>query len=360
MLSIIKELTARCFEIDWNYITTNITSSTISSEESDIKVSYLASYPLLKYIFKYLSSLTPVGGVFVLTQKHFFQFLELCGFSENNKNMNQSDLELKYSKVKRRGSQLNAIEAFTTSSALKLEEVVPLQENSGLNNSKATKSSKVLAVTNSLMNIVKKTQIVGVYQTPNKEDLKNRNPSVNLNPAKGLTRPQFMEILLRVLIDYSKQQEGIVSGSTVGERIINLIKDKIAPNFVDIVGFSKWRESQLFTWECDRILRKYRFGLQKIFDLYANSLSRDLRFETKKKMWLEEFLTMFRDCRLLEENHFAEKDVYMCFNLSTPTNAEEMSSDRHLVLSFLEFLEAIARAADKMSLVPLEENVIIL
>lgn len=41
-----------------------------------------------------------------------------------------------------------------------------------------------------------------------------------------------------------------------------------------------------------------------------------------------------------------ERDILFAFNLSTMTNVNEYTKDRHLEMNFVEFLECISRIAD--------------
>lgn len=51
---------------------------------------------------------------------------------------------------------------------------------------------------------------------------------------------------------------------------------------------------------------------------------------------------------LLDEN-FAERDIQLAFNLSMMTQVDELNQDRIFQMSFVEFLEAVARVAEKYS-----------
>jgi hypothetical protein len=51
---------------------------------------------------------------------------------------------------------------------------------------------------------------------------------------------------------------------------------------------------------------------------------------------------------------FTEKDAYMAFNLSMMTQVEE--DERQLRMNFAEFVEVLARLAEKLSPVPIGEH----
>ena len=63
-------------------------------------------------------------------------------------------------------------------------------------------------------------------------------------------------------------------------------------------------------------------------------------------MSLDEWYDLLFKSELINDT-FLNKDVGPAFAMSMMTNKFELDSDRHLNMSFVEFLEAIARVADK-------------
>ena len=61
-------------------------------------------------------------------------------------------------------------------------------------------------------------------------------------------------------------------------------------------------------------------------------------------MSLEEWRRICTDCCLINEN-FRAKDMDITFNLSLMTQVDEINYERHLKMSYIEFVEAIARVA---------------
>lgn len=66
-------------------------------------------------------------------------------------------------------------------------------------------------------------------------------------------------------------------------------------------------------------------------------------------MSLDEFTQLVTDSNVIDEN-FGAREVGMLFSVSMMTQVNELDSDRHLHMQFPEFIEAIARLADKLSL----------
>ena len=66
-------------------------------------------------------------------------------------------------------------------------------------------------------------------------------------------------------------------------------------------------------------------------------------------MCIEEFSSVFSDLGLITET-FTERDVLVAYVQSMMTQTDEISSLRHMKMQFLEFLEAVARCADMLSM----------
>ena len=71
----------------------------------------------------------------------------------------------------------------------------------------------------------------------------------------------------------------------------------------------------------------------------------------KMFMAVDEFENVLADAGLVSDS-FGSRDINVCFNLSMMTQVNEIEKDRHLRMTFVEFLEAFARAADKISAPP--------
>ena len=72
-------------------------------------------------------------------------------------------------------------------------------------------------------------------------------------------------------------------------------------------------------------------------------------------MSLDEMVQMFNDAGFIDD-HFGQREMGPLFNLSMMTNIKELDTERHLNMSFLEFLEALGRCADKFDLQFLEDK----
>jgi hypothetical protein len=68
-------------------------------------------------------------------------------------------------------------------------------------------------------------------------------------------------------------------------------------------------------------------------------------------MTIDEFLAIFTQLNLINQV-LTERDVLVAYSQAMMTQVDEINSERHMKMQMLEFLEAIARCADVLSLPP--------
>lgn len=114
----------------------------------------------------------------------------------------------------------------------------------------------------------------------------------------------------------------------------------------------RFRDERYWNEECDDVLKLYKAVLENVY----------LKYSVKKKkpgqknfMCLDELSDICKHCNLYDEN-FVERDMQLAFNLSMMTQFDELSNDRIFQMTFIEFLEAFARIADKLSPCPIGTN----
>ncbi len=73
-------------------------------------------------------------------------------------------------------------------------------------------------------------------------------------------------------------------------------------------------------------------------------------------MSLQDFTRLWNDLDLYDI-YFSERELPTIYNLSMMTNIDEINSDKHLEMKFVEFLEAFSRIAEIYSPLPLDEDV---
>ncbi len=74
-------------------------------------------------------------------------------------------------------------------------------------------------------------------------------------------------------------------------------------------------------------------------------------------MAFDEYLTLFGDAALITDG-FPERDAIIAYAQSMMTQIDEIDTDRHMKMQFVEFLEAVARAADMISPPPPDSDVL--
>ena len=72
-------------------------------------------------------------------------------------------------------------------------------------------------------------------------------------------------------------------------------------------------------------------------------------------MSLNEFNEFVARSGVVDET-FSTRDIGTIFNLSMMTQVDEIHSERHLQMQFLEFVEAICRIADRVIVSPSQAN----
>lgn len=179
-----------------------------------------------------------------------------------------------------------------------------------------------------------------LFFTTNKRD----KPTV-LNPGNALIRHQFLEIAMRIAFKYSKQSH---LGNSV-KYFIEEVVDKSLKN-----GKSQeFRINRYWNEHCDNVLRHH---MNLLKDVYENFSGGSTRPGETTFMSPGEFEKIFVQSYLINER-FANRDIFVCFNLAMQAREDELTSDAHLKMTFVEFIEAISRAADYLSLAPPSDKV---
>ena len=161
------------------------------------------------------------------------------------------------------------------------------------------------------------------------------------NPERGLIRYQLMEVLVRIAEE--KYIKNNVEDNYTGA-VKALINDHCLPYFKQFDA-QKWRDDRYWNEECDDVLKYYRPVLENIYTQYSK---KKVKPGQKKFMSLEELSAICKKADVYDE-FFVERDSNLAFNLAMMTQFDELGSDRIFQMSFVEFLEAVGRMADKAS-----------
>lgn len=104
------------------------------------------------------------------------------------------------------------------------------------------------------------------------------------------------------------------------------------------------------------MMKRYLNFVKTIWNEYAESSTRLDKRGFGQSMNLEEFCMLVSEFEIKDKLDLSDREVILSFNLSLISTPDEMKSDRFMVLSFVEFLEALARLAEFKSIVPLGER----
>ncbi|EAR90532.2 hypothetical protein TTHERM_00120780 (macronuclear) [Tetrahymena thermophila SB210] len=171
------------------------------------------------------------------------------------------------------------------------------------------------------------------------------------NPDKAMIRFEFLEVIARIAID-----KYIRSGAckNAQESLCNFFSNKqVREKFEEIEDPQAWRDTKYWIEECDIIIQNNLEMIQGLWNKWANSKKSEKRgFQTTQTMSINEFIDMVKNYNLLDD-FLTERDILLAFNLAMMTQVDELNNDRFIQMTFVEFLEAIARLADKKCMLPL-------
>ncbi|CAK83556.1 unnamed protein product (macronuclear) [Paramecium tetraurelia] len=168
------------------------------------------------------------------------------------------------------------------------------------------------------------------------------------NPDKAIIRYQFMEVLFRLAND-----KFIRSGQckNFADAVYRLLKE-LEQHYEILDNSQQWRQERFWTKEVDLTLQFKQPFLRKLYDLASDLTSKKWYFKLK---WVS--IKEFREfCKLYTNDILSEKQVTVIFNYSMQTQADEVTQDRFLRMTFNEFLEALGRVAEKISPAPIGED----
>lgn len=169
-----------------------------------------------------------------------------------------------------------------------------------------------------------------------------------LSPDKALIRAQFIEVLVRLALDkYFKTKEA----ATHSEAVEMAFEKHFLPYFKTFECHN-WRMERLWQEEIDILYTRFHDKLQFIYKKYTGKYATP--GSNKFTMSLEEFTTLLGHGGLLNEN-FGNREAGPLWNLAMMTNKDEFTSEKHINMQFVEFLEALARVADKFNMDNMED-----
>ena len=107
---------------------------------------------------------------------------------------------------------------------------------------------------------------------------------------------------------------------------------------------NEFRAARLYTEACDNVFKKYQAPLRDIYKKYSGL---EVLPNEEMNMSMTEFINMVTATRVVDDN-FGAREIGIIYNLSMMTQVDEINRGRHIKMNFTEFMEAIARVADRV------------
>ena len=163
------------------------------------------------------------------------------------------------------------------------------------------------------------------------------------NPAEKLVRHNFLEVFVR-LCETKYVKNGAGNGDKNIANCMKMMFEKELHPYFKQFDSHHWRKKYLWQEEIDLVLKQNLDALKRIYQKFIgrNALPGGQQF-----MSLGEFSDMINDSNCLSDN-FGSKQIAAQFNLAMMTQIDEIERDKHINMTFVEFLEAIVRVAQKL------------
>lgn len=205
----------------------------------------------------------------------------------------------------------------------------------------------------------KRSDLDTLFIMSNFTDKQQKEQEGGVNNENSLMRFEFIEALTRIAVaKYGRgyvvpqQQEGGGSGRPLSlpEAFEHLMSSNMLPNLPPeaLLDRNEFRRTRLYFEEVDDVLKKHRAFLTHA---YNSRRIRDLRSGLRPKtMKLEHWQALMDDC-LLVDRELTMREVTLCYSWSRMGVSDEVGKyDKVDGATFVDFLEALGRVADYMSL----------
>ncbi|KAL4468591.1 hypothetical protein ABPG74_005094 [Tetrahymena malaccensis] len=171
------------------------------------------------------------------------------------------------------------------------------------------------------------------------------------NPDKAVIRFQFLELIVRIACDKYMRNGNCKKVQKTINKFFS--KKTVSQTFEEIEDPQQWRDQRYWKEACEIVINKYLVTIEEIWQKWADCRKGEKRIlKSQKTMNIYEFNDIVRHFKLIDES-FTEKDVSATFNLSIMTQIDEINNDKFLNMGFIEFVEGLARIAEKKCMEPL-------
>ena len=82
-------------------------------------------------------------------------------------------------------------------------------------------------------------------------------------------------------------------------------------------------------------------------DIYRIYSGKEVMPNEENNISMGEFIDLVTATKVVDDN-FGAREIGILFNLSMMTQIDEINKSRHIKMNFVEFLEAVARVADRV------------
>ena len=187
-------------------------------------------------------------------------------------------------------------------------------------------------------------QKVVVGNLLDKDDKKKKNK----NLGENIVRHQFMNLLIK------SSRDKYVTVLKTTKNVLDAIKMSFELHFDEAIKgyeYHKWRKERYYNEQVDNFLKSFLPILDAIFMSWAKQ-----KGPGKKDVWmvLDEFNSLIQS--FIDINEYPIRDNPYIFNQALTLQVNEIYTEKHLNMLLPEFLEALCRAIDKASPMPLDEN----
>lgn len=176
-----------------------------------------------------------------------------------------------------------------------------------------------------------------VLTSTNYTEVKN-NP---LNPSNSMVRYKFMEVLVRIAADKyvrRKKTKGIVEA-------LAQVLDTVIPVYREY-DTEEWRWSRYLCEDVDLVLKQYKPILDYVYNRFSG---RKAKPHQKPYMSKEEWSDVCSFSNLINDQ-FPARETDLVYSLAMSIHIDELTQSKHMEMTFVEFLEAFARACEKACL----------
>mmetsp|Transcript_4830 Transcript_4830/g.9702 ORF Transcript_4830/g.9702 Transcript_4830/m.9702 type:complete len:1770 (-) Transcript_4830:83-5392(-) len=186
----------------------------------------------------------------------------------------------------------------------------------------------------------------------------NKNSQeAKLNDDKCLMRMEFIEIIIRFAITKYKEE----AGHDISEAVGLLVKRNLAPHIPPMgkVDSDDFRRDRLYNEDAEAVFLNHKRVLKMVYKKYKDML----KVAGTPLFSIPEWMLMLKDSGLVgdkDDGDFTAREAMLCFFKSRMCVIDEVKSrHKYISLTYTDFLEALGRVADVVS-IPTNEDMAIL